>query len=83
MTYKLLSDGIIKKLDSGVSFPPDLGNRFYQDYLRWLEEGNIPLPADPPPPPPPPPGPSVEERLEAAEALIDMMLEAGGEASNG
>lgn len=31
----------------------------------------------------PPQPPTLAERLEAAEALIDMMLEAGGETSNG
>lgn len=82
MIYKL-NGYYIKRLDDNANIPCDLQNADYQDYLRWLEEGNTPLPADPPPPPPPPPGPSVEERLEAAEALIDMMLEAGGEVSNG
>jgi hypothetical protein len=42
------------------------------------------LVADPDPEPVlPPPPPTLAERLEAAEALIDMMLEAGGEVSNG
>jgi hypothetical protein len=26
--------------------PFDLGNTDYQEYLKWLEEGNTPLPAD-------------------------------------
>lgn len=53
-----------------------------EQYQRWLTAGNTPLPPDPEPVLPPPP-PTLAERLEAAEALIDMMLEAGGETSNG
>jgi hypothetical protein len=26
--------------------PPDPANTDYQAYLKWLEEGNVPLPAD-------------------------------------
>ena len=37
---------VIIKLDSLVYIPPDLNNSHYQDYLKWLEEGNEPLPAD-------------------------------------
>ena len=37
-------------LDKGngefVSFPQDPDNTDYQVYLRWLEAGNTPLPAD-------------------------------------
>jgi hypothetical protein len=58
---------------------PSPGNSDWEQYQQWMAAGNTPLPADPPPSP----GPSVEERIEAAEALIDMMLEAGGEAGNG
>lgn len=76
-----ISNTIIRMRDY-AQIPTDPDNTDYQEYLAWLADGNTPLPADPPPPPPPP-GPSVEERLEAAEALIDMMLEAGGEANNG
>lgn len=89
MTYKQLNrsgqaQSVTKVNPDGslTSFPALPDNPYYQIYLEWLKDGNTPeiidldLPA-------PPPGPSVEERLEAAEALIDMMLEAGGEASNG
>jgi hypothetical protein len=54
-TYKLLKGGIEKK-EYGVirfnengtitSFLFDKDNTDYQEYLKWLEEGNTPLPAD-------------------------------------
>ena len=39
------------KNGSFTSFPADDSNPNYQAYLRWLEEGNEPLPADEPTPP--------------------------------
>jgi len=66
----------------GASIPFDERNADYREYLAWVNEGNEAQVIDIATPSLPP-TPSVEERLEAAEALIDMMLEAGGEASNG
>ena len=37
--------GIIRTTD-GACIPFDLGNTDYQEYLKWLEEGNTPLPAE-------------------------------------
>lgn len=55
----------------------------YTNDKDWLELYGT-LPDDPDPAPIlPPPRPSVLERLEAAEALIDMILEAGEEITNG
>ena len=50
--YKLLpkdfsgKDGGILRLsdNAGIPFAPD--NTDYQAYLKWLDEGNEPLPAD-------------------------------------
>jgi hypothetical protein len=54
--YKLIKDvvfggasnnGIIRTTD-GAFIPFDPANTDYQAYLKWLEEGNTPLPADTP-----------------------------------
>lgn len=74
--YKLSnsnSNTIIRMRDF-AQIPTDPDNMDYQEYLAWLAAGNTPQPADPPPILPPP-GPTTEERLEAAEQLIDMLLE--------
>ncbi len=49
--YKLFKDamkindvGVIK--DGNIAIPFALDNTDYQDYLKWLDEGNTPLPAD-------------------------------------
>ncbi len=38
----------IFKLDANMSIPLDPANTDYQAYLKWLELGNEPLPADEP-----------------------------------
>jgi len=40
-----LSDVVIRLSDS-ASIPKDPDNTDYQAYLKWVEEGNTPLPAD-------------------------------------
>jgi hypothetical protein len=36
----------IQRTGDAVSIPLDPDNTDYQAYLKWLEEGNTPLPAD-------------------------------------
>jgi hypothetical protein len=42
--YKLLKDGVFNEKIGSIPFDPD--NTDYQAYLKWLAEGNQPLPAD-------------------------------------
>lgn len=42
--------------------PTVVGNRDYDEYLKWVEVGGVPDPYVEPPPPPPPP-PTAEEVL--------------------
>jgi len=52
--YKLTSSNTtVQRLTDNAFIPFDGGNRDYQEYLQWLEEGNIPEPYIPPPPPVP------------------------------
>lgn len=38
--------GYIKRIQDNAWIPLDPANTDYQAYLRWLEEGNTPIPAD-------------------------------------
>ena len=52
LAYGLLGEPCaVKRLTDNAFIPFDPANTDYQAYLRWLEEGNEPLPADEPAPP--------------------------------
>jgi hypothetical protein len=39
-------ENVIQRDLDGAFIPFDPANTDYQDYLKWLNEGNTPLPAD-------------------------------------
>ena len=46
--YKLNQENTgVKRLSDNAFIPFDPSNTDYQEYLKWLAEGNEPLPADP------------------------------------
>jgi len=46
MEYQLTKTEMILCLSDNAWIPPDPANTAYQAYLRWLEDGNTPLPAE-------------------------------------
>ncbi len=39
-------EGVIKRIADNAFIPFDPANTDYAEYLRWIEAGNTPLPAD-------------------------------------
>lgn len=64
-------DGIVVSFLAGAQ-----GNRFWHEYEEWVAAGNTPEPPDPPSLPVDP-GPSLADRVEAAETIIDLLLMEG------
>ena len=47
ITNQVRTDYIVKTINDGEMWiPTDESNSHYQAYLKWLAEGNTPLPAD-------------------------------------
>ena len=70
--YKLTNtENIIRLIDNSF-IPPDPFNTDYQQYLKWLEEGNEPLLPDPTPEPEPL---TAQQKLEAAGLTVEELRE--------
>jgi len=44
--YKLHRETFVIRLSDNAYIPFDPDNTDYQEYLKWVAEGNTPLPAD-------------------------------------
>ena len=45
--YKLIKNqNTVNRISDNAFIPFEPANTDYQEYLKWLEEGNTPLPAD-------------------------------------
>ena len=71
MDYQLTNLTTIIRLTDNAFIPPDPANTDYQAYLRWLEDGNTPLPADEPDPTPEPEPLTAQQKLEAAGLTVE------------
>lgn len=66
MNFKLTDRGVIR-IDDGAHIPDNPSNSNWQEYQKWVDEGNVPLPADPPPPSEPNPNGEIDAALAALD----------------
>ena len=45
MSYKLLKQGV-RRISDGAQIPDDIRNTDYAEYLKWVDAGKTPEPAD-------------------------------------
>jgi hypothetical protein len=70
--YQLTISNIILRLTDNTFIPKDEANTDYQQYLKWLEEGNTPLPPDPIPVQEPL---TPQQKLEASGLTVEELKE--------
>ena len=68
--YQLTNSTTIIRLADSANIPADPANTDYANYLKWVEEGNVPLPYVEPPKP----IPTVVTMVQARLALHQMNL---------
>jgi hypothetical protein len=70
MTYTLThNDNVIVRDEDNAFIPTDEGNRDYQKYLKWVEEGNQPNPA------PAEITPPIQENIPTINELADQVAD--------
>jgi len=69
------SGGVLKFNEDGftLSIPFIKGNTDYEEYLKWLAEGNTPEPPDPQPEPVN--MPTMQEEIAALKLVVGMLME--------
>jgi hypothetical protein len=71
-TYKIINDQIVLRIEDQTFITRVDGNSLHDEYLKWIEEGNEPLPPDPIPEPEPL---TAQQKLEAAGLTIEELKE--------
>jgi len=66
------NSNFIHHLKDNIYISPEPGVPEYDEYLKWVEEGNTPLPPDPEPEPEPL---TAQQKLEAAGLSIEELKE--------
>jgi hypothetical protein len=45
--YQLTQSAVVVRFSDGSSIPADPANSDYRDYIEWVADGGVPLPAEP------------------------------------